>query len=117
MLVTLLLVPETAGEVWEGYGCAVVIHRNGAQLSQRAPLSQIVNVHIQRQTVLQAVNQTGIHDEVHTSVTHLAPQLTILLQDWVIVFLHQRSLLLLVHEAVSIEIIHLRRSCSLQCFA
>ena len=117
MLVTLLLVPETAGEIREGYGCAVVIHRDGTQLCQSTPLCQVVNVHIQWQTILQAVNQSGIHDKVHSSVTHLTAQFTILLQNWVIVFLHQRSLLLGVHEAVSIEIIHLRCSCSLQCIA
>ena len=117
MLVAILLVPETTGEVWEGNGSAVVVHRKSAQLSQRTPLCQIINIHIQWQAILQAVNQTRVHNEVHTTMTHLTAQFTILLQDRVIILLDQSFLLLLVHETMSIEVIHLRSTCTLERLA
>ena len=49
-------------------------------------------------------------------MTHLTAQLTILLQDRMIILLHQRFLLLLVQESVSIEVVHLRSACTLQSF-
>ena len=46
-----------------------VVHGDGTQLGQAAPFGQVVDIDVQRQAVLQTVDQPGIHDEVHSAVS------------------------------------------------
>ena len=69
MTVSLHIVPMSAREIGDGYRSRPVVKRDFAQRYKAAPLGQIVNVHIQRQSVAQTVYQPVIHDEVHTTVT------------------------------------------------
>ena len=57
---------------------------------------------------MEAVNETCIHDVVHTTVTHVATLLAILGEDGVVVLLLESFLLLSVDESVCIEVVYLR---------
>ena len=106
----LQVVPMAAGEVGHGHGRAVVVHGERAEFSQTAPLSQVVDVHVEGQTILQAVNHAGVHDEVHTAVAaYFLGHLAVLLQDGVLVLGLEGFLLSLGHEAVRAEVVHLGR--------
>ena len=113
MTVTLLLVPVSTGEIGEAHGSTVVVHAQCAQLGQTAPFGQVIDIHVEGQTVLQAVHHSAVHDEVHTTVSHVAAQFAILGQDGVIVFLGEGILLFLAQEHVCIEVVHLGSACSL----
>ena len=74
VLVAFHFVPVTAREIGEFYRCAVVVERERAELSEGTPLCQVVNVHVEGQTVLEAVDHAGIHHVVHTAVTEFAAE-------------------------------------------
>ena len=106
MLVAVHNVPVTASEVGEGHGAVVVVHGQGAKLSQAAPFGKVVHVHIQGQTILQAVYHAHVHEEVHAAVTtYLLSHLTILLDDGVTIGLAQLLHVFLAHEGVGIQIL------------
>ena len=101
MLVSLLLVPQSTCEVGECNGSAIVVHRDSAKLSDSTPLSQVVYVHIEWQTVLQTVDEACAHDEVHTAVTaNFLGELAELLQNRAFVLLLKSLALCIGHEAV-----------------
>ena len=109
MSVALLSVPQAAREVGYCHRCAVVVQRQGAELRYRAPLRQVVHVHVERQSVLQTIDQARRHDKVHAAVaSHLLGQFAKLLQDRMVILLLQRLALRLGHETVCAEVVHLR---------
>ena len=108
MGVALHVVPVPAGEVGEGDGAVAVIHGEGTELCQAAPLGKVVHVHIQGQTILQAVYHTNIHKEVHTAVaTYLLSHFTIFLDDGVAVVGTQGLHILLGHEGVGVQVLQI----------
>ena len=114
MAIALNIVPVSACEVGEGDSGAVVVHRQRAELRQAAPLRHVVDIHIQGQAILQAVDKAGIHDVVHAAMTHLTTQLAKLLNQGVAVGLHKHLALLRRYEAMGIEVIHLWRTRTLK---
>ena len=107
MLVALHIVPVTAGEVGEGNGSAVVVHREATEFSKTAPFGEVVNIHVEGQTILEAVNHTCIHHVVHTTVAHLTAQFAILLDDGALILGYEGVVLSLGQEAVAGEVVHL----------
>ena len=108
MLEAFHILPVTAGEVGEFNGSAVVVHGERAEFSEAAPFSEVVNVHVEGQTVLETVNHAGIHHVVHTAVSHFATDFTVLLDDGVLIFLHESLVFSIRKEAVAGEVVHLR---------
>lgn len=68
MAVAFHIVPVAAGEVGHLYRLVAVVHRQRTELCQTAPFAQVIDIHVERQPVLQTVDQTAVHDVVHTSV-------------------------------------------------
>src|SRR5690625_5342932 len=69
--------PRSPGEVGNVYGSPLVSHGDLAERSDRAPERGIVDVHIQRQTVAQAVDHPPGHQGIDSAVTpHLSGQLS-----------------------------------------
>ena len=89
MTVSLHIVPVSPREIGDGYRSRPVVKRDFAQRYKAAPLGQIVNVHIQRQSVAQTLYQPVIHDEVHPAVsTYLLGQLFQLFVNRMLVGIH-----------------------------
>ena len=90
-----------------------MIERKSSEFSQSTPFGKVVNVHIERQTILQTVNKTTIHDEVHTSMTtNFFGHLAILLQNGRLIFLFKSLSFCVRHERVRREIVYLRSNTS-----
>ena len=102
MTIALLLIPQATSEVWERHWRTVVVKRDGTQLGDGTPLCQVIHIHVEWQTVLQAVDETGTHDEVHAAMTaHLLGELAKLLEYRTLIFLLQSLALLIWHKAMS----------------
>ena len=69
MPVTVGLVPVAAREVGNGHRDAVMFERHRRKGADARPFGRIVDILIQRQAMLQAVDQPVVHDEVHAAVT------------------------------------------------
>ena len=66
--IALHVVPVATGEVGHLDGLVAMVHGEGAQLGQTAPLAQVVHIYVERQAMLQTVDQTAVHNEIHTAV-------------------------------------------------
>ena len=80
MTESLLFVPSSTSEIGERHSSTAIIHAQGTKFSQSAPLCQIIDINVERQTVLQTIHQSGIHRIVHASMTELAAQVAELFQ-------------------------------------
>ena len=85
------LVPGAAGEVRDLDRGVAVLHRDLAELGETAPFGHIIDIHIERKAVPEAVDQTVVHNEIHSAVTAdlLCESLKLRGKDRVTVFLKQ----------------------------
>ena len=60
-------VPFAAGEVGHHDGHGTVVDGHFGELHEAAPLGGVIDVLVQREAVVQAVDEAGVHDEVHTA--------------------------------------------------
>ena len=84
-----------------------MVERKRSQFGERTPLSQIVNVHVKRQTILEAIHQTRIHHEIHTAVSEFSALFAVFLDDGAFVFLRQGLSFSGGKEVVCAEIVYL----------
>ena len=106
MAIALHVVPVAAGEVGHLNGHVALIHRYRTQFSQAAPLGEVVDVHVEGQTVAQAVDEARVHDEVHATVaTHFLGLFAILRDDGRGVLLEQSLGVALVQVFVGTEVL------------
>src|SRR5574344_965583 len=61
--------PVAAGEVRDGLGARTVADGGLRELAQAARRRQVIDVHVERESVLQAVRPAEVHDEVHAAVS------------------------------------------------
>ena len=62
------LVPGSAGEVRNLDRSVAVLDGDSTQFRETAPFGHVIDIHVKRKAVPQTVDQTVVHDEVHTSV-------------------------------------------------
>ena len=62
-------IPVAAREIGHGYRHAAVGDRGSRQFAEARPFGGVVNVLVEGQAVLQAVNKAVVHNEVHAAVT------------------------------------------------
>ena len=62
------LVPGAAGEIRDFDRGVAVLHRDLAELGETAPFGHIIDIHIERKAVPEAVDQTVVHNEIHSAV-------------------------------------------------
>ena len=103
--------PSSTSEVGEGNRCRLVLQRETSQVTDDRPFSEVIDVHIEGQTIAHAVDQTIVHDEVHTAVTtDLLSLLSDLLLDGVLVLLHQLISGSIADVVVALEVFVVRYS-------
>ena len=56
------------GEVGDFHGPGAGVEGEAGEFGDAAPLGEVVDVHVQREAVVQTVNQTVVHQEVHAVV-------------------------------------------------
>ena len=106
MAIALHVVPVTACEVGHLDGQVAVVHGDRAEFSQRAPFRHVIDVHVEWQSILQAVHQAGIHDEIHSAVSaHFLSHFPVSGDERMLVFLFERLLVFSREVAVSGEIV------------
>ena len=106
VVITVDLVPVPTREVGHSHRSAVVFERHGRQRPDARPFGGIINVLIERQAVVQTVDQAVIHDEIHAAVAADLPGLRLdLHSNRMFVTLHQRLPHLPGHEAVAAQVL------------
>ena len=68
MVVSLNLIPVAAREIRHGNRHSAVGDGGCRQLTEAGPFGGIIDVFIEGQSMMQTVNQTVVHDEVHATV-------------------------------------------------
>ena len=105
MAVALDLVPCAAGEVGHSHRSRAVFYGELGQRSQRAPFGQVVHVHVKRQSIAQAVNQTVVHDIVHAAMSaYRLGIFSYFFDDGMGVLCFERCLLFGIQEVVGVEV-------------
>jgi hypothetical protein len=99
-------VPLAAGEVGHHDRHGAVVDGDLGKLYERAPLGGVIDVLIERKTVVEAIDKAIIHDEVHSAVAaDLAGKVFDLLNERILVSLHQGVALLVAHELLCVEVV------------
>lgn len=89
----------SASEIRDLDRSGTVLDGNGRKRTYAAPFRKVINIHIQRQTVAQAIDETVIHHEIHSAMSaDSLGNLTDLCDERMSVFRHELSLLAIIEE-------------------
>lgn len=109
MAVALNLLPSAPCKVRNGDRSGIVLYRDSRKLTEAAPFRKVVDIHVQRKAVVQAIYQTVVHYEVHSAVaSYLFGHFFKFLDDRMFVFFHESGLHLGRNSPVHIEVFMVR---------
>ena len=106
MAVSACFVPSAPGKVGHGDGSTSVFDRQAGQFGHAAPFRQVIHVHVQRQSVAQAIYQAVVHDKVHAAVSaHSLGYFFQFLMDGMFVLHHQGLFHFFGHSRVHAQVL------------